>query len=75
MATSTPADLADEEHNGVCAVCEGSGANIACTGECGRSFHDACSGVTADDTKSKEWRCLRCVKILVVSARARSRTP
>lgn len=71
MATAAaPADEA-APHNNVCAVCEGSGANIICEGECGRSFHDACSGVTADDSKSREWRCRRCMKILVVSARER----
>lgn len=29
-----------------CAACEGSGASFRCAGVCGRSFHDACTGVS-----------------------------
>lgn len=49
----------------VCVSCEGAGANLPCTGGCGRSFHDACAGVTAGQEAAKEWRCGRCSKIKV----------
>lgn len=53
------------KHTDACATCEGSGSNMSCSGACGRSFHDACAGATADDVASKEWRCGRCSKISV----------
>lgn len=68
MATiTTPEASEGTKQNNVCGDCEGSGANIICKGECGRAFHDACTGVTLAEATSKGWRCRRCVKISVVS--------
>lgn len=60
MATEDPSSGAA----GVCAICEGPGATLSCTGACSRSFHDACTTAPTEGSE-KEWRCGRCPKISV----------